>query len=405
MPPAARCSRRTTPGTSASTSCRVASELGRDRALDRLGRSVHADFGSGLYDGAPDRHPVHRPSRSASRRCTCASTTRTSPTGARTRSRANAPIEGGRGSDGDRHVIVVDRDALPALRAVRRLPADGGKRWQRRLGRDLEPALEPAAPARLDLGRRRRAADPARPRPLRGGRSAAASTTRCASPRSARARRSSIPARHFASSLDRPDLPAMGQRLRLKASFDVSRFPRQARVVLTALKRYGMILADNGSSWYVSGAPTSGWNNDDLHPLSACTGCDFEVVDTGSFRRRRARRSSGRRPRSGRRCTMSARRPPRLTRPFSTPGSVSPSRWLHGSHSRCPTHSTSPDHEAPPDEVVEGDPAGHDVAAGLAGRELDPGLARERPRSPPPRSASGPGRPSALLEKVPSPAK
>src|SRR5205085_2422527 len=92
------------------------------------------------------------------------------------------------------------------------------------------------------------------------------------------------PARHFASDLTDPTLPPMGLRVRLKASFDVSRFPRQARVVLLALKRYGMIVADNGSSWYVSGAPDPRWSNDDLHTLGRVKGSDFEVVDTRSLR-------------------------------------------------------------------------------------------------------------------------
>jgi hypothetical protein len=70
----------------------------------------------------------------------------------------------------------------------------------------------------------------------------------------------------------------MGQRLRLKRGFDVSRFPRQARIVLTALKRYGMILADNGSSWYVSGAPDPRWSNDQLHTLGRVPGSAFEVL-------------------------------------------------------------------------------------------------------------------------------
>ena len=64
----------------------------------------------------------------------------------------------------------------------------------------------------------------------------------------------------------------MGQRLRLKRGYDISRFPRQARIVLRALKRYGMILADNGSSWYVSGAPDPGWSNDQLHTLGRRAG-------------------------------------------------------------------------------------------------------------------------------------
>src|ERR687884_1488784 len=70
------------------------------------------------------------------------------------------------------------------------------------------------------------------------------------------------PARHYASDSNDPSLPPMGLRVRLKASFDVSGYPPQARVVLTALKRYGMILADNGSNWYITGAPNSHWSND-----------------------------------------------------------------------------------------------------------------------------------------------
>jgi hypothetical protein len=76
----------------------------------------------------------------------------------------------------------------------------------------------------------------------------------------------------------------MGLRLRLKASFDVSGFPPQARAVLVALKRYGMLVADNGSSWYVSGAPSPGWDNDDLHTLGRVQGSSFEVVDTTRLR-------------------------------------------------------------------------------------------------------------------------
>ena len=75
------------------------------------------------------------------------------------------------------------------------------------------------------------------------------------------------PARHFASDSTDRDLPAMGQRFRLKAGYPIRRFPRQARVVLAALKRYGMILADNGSAWYVTGAPHRRWDNDQLHTL------------------------------------------------------------------------------------------------------------------------------------------
>ena len=75
----------------------------------------------------------------------------------------------------------------------------------------------------------------------------------------------------------------MGLRVRLKPSFDISGLPYQARVVATALKRYGMILADNGSPWYISGEPSRHWNNDALHELDHLSGRDFQVVDTSSL--------------------------------------------------------------------------------------------------------------------------
>jgi hypothetical protein len=75
----------------------------------------------------------------------------------------------------------------------------------------------------------------------------------------------------------------MGLRVRLKASVDISGLPAQARMVAQAMKTYGLILADNGSNWYVTGAPSSHWSNDQLHALGGLTGADFEVVDTSSL--------------------------------------------------------------------------------------------------------------------------
>jgi hypothetical protein len=92
------------------------------------------------------------------------------------------------------------------------------------------------------------------------------------------------PARHDAGESNSASLPPMGLRVRLKASVDIGGFGPQARVILTALKRYGMILADNGSPWYVTGAPNSHWNDDQLHAFNQLTGSDFEVVDTSSVR-------------------------------------------------------------------------------------------------------------------------
>jgi hypothetical protein len=91
------------------------------------------------------------------------------------------------------------------------------------------------------------------------------------------------PARHHASSLTGSSYPPMGLRIRLKANVDISGYGPQARVILLALKRYGMILADNGSAYYVTGAPDPRWNDDDLHDLQQIKGSMFEVVDTTGF--------------------------------------------------------------------------------------------------------------------------
>ncbi|HUJ20912.1 MAG TPA: hypothetical protein VLX58_05280 [Bryobacteraceae bacterium] len=92
-----------------------------------------------------------------------------------------------------------------------------------------------------------------------------------------------LPATHWASSVTDSNAPPMGTRLRLKAGFDISGYPADDRVILTALKKYGLILADNGSAIYISGAPDSRWNNDDLNQLKNVTGSDFEVVQMGTI--------------------------------------------------------------------------------------------------------------------------
>ncbi len=91
------------------------------------------------------------------------------------------------------------------------------------------------------------------------------------------------PARHYASTCSGANLPPMGVRVRLKASVNVSGLPYQARVVAQTLKRYGLILADNGSPWYISGAPDRHWDNGALHLLDQLTGRDFQVLNTSSL--------------------------------------------------------------------------------------------------------------------------
>lgn len=89
------------------------------------------------------------------------------------------------------------------------------------------------------------------------------------------------PATHFASSSNDPGLPPMGLRLRLKASYDISTYTGQSKIILTALKKYGLIVADNGSSWYITGAPDSRWDDNDLEQIKQVPGSAFEVVATG----------------------------------------------------------------------------------------------------------------------------
>ena len=91
------------------------------------------------------------------------------------------------------------------------------------------------------------------------------------------------PATHYASSSNDAALPPMGLRVRLKASYDISKLPTQAKVIATAMKKYGMILADNGSSWFFQGAYSPGWNDDDLNTLKNIPGSAFEAVDTGAL--------------------------------------------------------------------------------------------------------------------------
>ena len=194
------------------------------------------------------------------------------------------PIEGGRSSDGDRHVIVVDRSRCRLYELYAAYPLNGGAQLEGRLGRDLEPALEPPAPAWTSADAAGLPILPglARYDEVRRGRIDHA--LRITVPRTRRA--FIYPARHFASDSGDPDLPAMGQRVRLRRASTCRGFPRQSRVVLRALKRYGTLVADNGSAWYVSGAPSPRAGTTTTCTRSgACSGSDFEVVDTGRLPR------------------------------------------------------------------------------------------------------------------------
>jgi hypothetical protein len=258
-----------------------------DRIVESIGAgdNMHADFGSGRYEGGPIGIPYTVVSRRQRRVPVSFEYADESDRGPYPIPR-NAPIEGGRGADGDRHVLVVDRSRCKLYELFAAYPVAGGRRWRAGSGAiwNLRSnRLRPEGWTSADAAGLAILPGLARYHEVRRGRidHALRFTAR-------RTRRAYVyPATHFASSLTDPDLPAMGERLRLRGSFDTSGFPRQARVVLEALKRYGMILADNGSSWYVSGAPSSGWDNDDLHTLHRVQGSDFEVVDSSQLPRPR----------------------------------------------------------------------------------------------------------------------
>ena len=237
---------------------------------------MHADFGSGLWDGGPIGIPFVTVGKHQPRVPVSFDYADESDRGPYPMPR-NAPIEGGRQSDGDRHVIVVDRSRCRLYELYAAYPHAGGARWGAGSGaiwnlrsNHLRPRGWTSADA---------AGLPILPGLARYDEVKRGHIDHALRFTAERTRQAFVfPARHFASDLTDPNLPAMGQRLRLKRGFDISRFPRQARIVLTALKRYGMILADNGSSWYVSGAPDPRWSNDQLHTLGSVPGSAFEVV-------------------------------------------------------------------------------------------------------------------------------
>ena len=191
----------------------------------------------------------------------------------------DAPIEGGPSSDGDRHILTLDIDN-DVLYEVYDAHYDAGTgQWTAGSGAiwDLNSnALRPDGWTSADA-----AGLPMLPGLVRYGEVAAGEITHALRFTVDRTQRAYVyPATHFASDSTDPSLPPMGLRVRLKASYDVSGFPAEVQVILRALKKYGMIVADNGSSWYVSGAPDPRWDDDALHEISQVKGSDFEVVET-----------------------------------------------------------------------------------------------------------------------------
>lgn len=248
----------------ARTSARLVASIG-------LGRGLHADFGSGLWEGKPIGIPVTVVRRATPR-------TKVAFDHADESDRVAYPIPATVKTEGgsDRHAILVDRNAcrLYELYALRRAgqgwAAGSGATWDLRSNRQRPAGWTSADAAGLPI-----LPGLARPEEALGA-GGIRHALRFTAPATRRAY--VAPARHFASDSTDPALPPMGLRVRLRASYPVASLPPQARAVAVALQRYGMILADNGSPWFVSGVPDARWSNDDLHALGRITGADLEVV-------------------------------------------------------------------------------------------------------------------------------
>jgi hypothetical protein len=244
-------------------SARIIASIGPDEGL-------HPDFGSGLWQGGKIGIPITVVRGSQPKVRVSFQYADESDRGPYPIPR-NVRIEAG----SDRHALIVDRDRcrLYELFALRR----EGERWTAGSGAIWSLSsnrLRPAGWTSADA-----AGLPILPGLARYEEVARGRIDHALRFTVSRTRRAYVhPARHFASDSTDPSLPPMGLRLRLKASFDTRPFPRQARIVLEALKRYGMIVADNGSDWFISGAPDPRWSNDQLRTLKRVKGSDFEVL-------------------------------------------------------------------------------------------------------------------------------
>ena len=247
---------------------------GNSRELIRsigLDTGLHPDFGSGTWDGGPIGIPFNVVSRKTPRVRLPFDYADESDKGPYPIPR-DVKIEHG----GDRHALLLDRSncRLYELYDLHGRHAGSGAIWNLRSNK-LRPAGWTSADA---------AGLPIFPGLARWDEVSRGRIDHALRFTAERTRRAYVyPARHYASDSSDPSLPPMGLRVRLKTGYPIASFPRQARIVLEALKRYGMILADNGSDWYVSGAPSPHWDNDALRTLGRVKGSAFEVVNTSSI--------------------------------------------------------------------------------------------------------------------------
>ena len=242
---------------------------------------LHPDFGSGTWEGAPIGIPYNVvPGSTPKVKMTFDYSDESDPGPYPIPS--DAKIEGGYNSSGDRHLLVLDRDNGFLYETWSTYPQPDGS-WLAGSGAKFDlrsNRLRPSGWTSADAAGLPILAGLVRYEEVAAGEIRHA--LRFTAPRT---RKAYIwPARHHASSLTAADFPPMGQRFRLRADFDISRFSQEVQVILRALKKYGMILADNGSAWYISGVPDSRWNNDVLvSQLRQVKGSDFEGVDVSSL--------------------------------------------------------------------------------------------------------------------------
>ena len=196
---------------------------------------------------------------------------------------ANAQIEGGPNGKGDRHILVLDRDNWKLYELFSAYPQSGNGKTGWKAGSGAIFDLKTDAPRPAGWTSADAAGLPIFPGLVRYDEVMLQKEIRHALRFTiTRSRHAYVPpARHFASSKTDPNLPPMGMRVRLKADVDISRFPATCQVILKCLQTYGMIVADNGSDWFISGAPDPRWNDDELGALKQIKGSDFEVVKMG----------------------------------------------------------------------------------------------------------------------------
>jgi len=242
---------------------------------------VHADFGSGTWEGGPIGIPyVTVPGTQPKVPIQFVASPDESDPGPYPIP-PDAPIEGGANSDGDRHVLALDTDQCTLYELYRAFlqPDDS---WDADSGAIFplnSNTLRPDGWTSADA-----AGLPILPGLVRYDEVAAGEIRHALRFTVPQTRQAYVwPARHFASSLTGGQYPPMGQHFRLKASVDIASFSPEVQVILRALQHYGMMLADNGSAWYLSGAPDERWDNDHLAELSQIHGSDFEAVDVSSL--------------------------------------------------------------------------------------------------------------------------